>query len=158
MRLLSKIAIQPLRIAFDHWSLRDIYINAIRLSAKYKIRNLSNYLLYNFEDKPEDLWNRLELNIKLCEEFDLIIYSFPMRYSPINDEQKLYQTRKYIGKNWNRKYIRAIQLILNSTKGKVGRNRSFFERAFGKIFQNSLRFYICQIHIFYYVILLKKKG
>ena len=34
--------------------------------------------------------------------------------------------------NWNRKYIRAVQAILNATKGKIGRGVSFFEKAFGK--------------------------
>lgn len=40
--------------------------------------------------------------------------------------------RDFIGKHWNRKYIRAIQAILNSTKGKIGRGIDFFEKAFGK--------------------------
>lgn len=33
---------------------------------------------------------------------------------------------------WNRKYIRAIQSVLNITKGIVAPGRSFFEKAFGK--------------------------
>ena len=32
----------------------------------------------------------------------------------------------------NRKYIRAVQAILNATKGKIGRGVSFFEKAFGR--------------------------
>ena len=40
--------------------------------------------------------------------------------------------RDYIGKYWNRKYIRAVQAILNATKGKIGRGVSFFEKAFGR--------------------------
>ena len=53
-----------------------------------------------------------------------------MKYHPIRDEHS--HDRDYIGKNWNRKYIRAVQAILNATKGKVGRGISFFEKAFGK--------------------------
>ena len=40
--------------------------------------------------------------------------------------------RDYIGKYWNRKYIRAIQAVLNSTKGKIGKGTSFFRKAFGE--------------------------
>ena len=39
--------------------------------------------------------------------------------------------RDFIGEHWNRKYIRSVQAILNSTKGKIGRGKSFFYKAFG---------------------------
>lgn len=121
----------PLRIAFDHWELRDVYEKAVRRAVKGGIKNLSNYLLYNFEDKPEDLYYRLKLNVDLCEELDASIYSFPMKYHPINDP-KYFMNRDFIGKYWNRKFIRAIQAVLNSTKGKIGRGVDFFEEAFGR--------------------------
>jgi len=105
-------------------------IKAIKLAAKYKIRNLSNYLLYNEKDKPEELYQRLEINVLLSEELDINIYSFPMKFHPINGEKHL--NRSYLGENWNRKYIRAIQTILNATKGKIGRGKSFFYKAFGQ--------------------------
>jgi len=130
MKRLSEIPIRPLRIAFDSWSLRQTYENAIRLAAAYGIRNMSNYLLYNYKEEPVDLYRRLKLNIELCEELDVNIYSFPMKYHPIQDP-KYYKNRTFIGEHWNRKFIRAIQAILNSTKGKVGRGKDFFEKAFG---------------------------
>ncbi len=128
---LSEIPIYPLRIAFDHWAIRNTYENAIRIANKYNIDNMSNYILYNFNDKPDELYHRLKLNIDLCEELDIKIYSFPMKYHPITDPE-YFRNRKYIGKHWNRKYIRAIQAILNATKGKIGRGKSYFEEAFGK--------------------------
>ena len=131
MRKLAEVNIYPLRIAFDHWELRDIYETAVRRAVKGGIKNLSNYLLYNFEDKPEDLYYRLRLNVDLCEELDASIYSFPMKYHPINDP-KYFMNRDFIGKHWNRKFIRAIQAVLNSTKGKIGRGVDFFEEAFGR--------------------------
>ena len=67
-----------------------------------------------------ELYWRLKLNVDLCEELGVSIYSFPMKYHPITDP-KYCSNRDYIGKNWNRKYIRTIQAILNSTKGKVGK-------------------------------------
>ena len=131
MNKLSTVNIYPLRIAFDHWELRDIYEKSVRTAVKNGIRNLSNYLLYNFEDKPEHLYYRLRMNVELCEELGASIYSFPMKYHPINDPD-YFRNRNYIGKHWNRKFIRAIQAILNSTKGKIGKGRAFFYAAFGK--------------------------
>jgi len=131
MRKLTEINIRPLRIAFDHYSMKDIYVSAIRIAAQNGITDLSNYLLYNFNDKPEELYYRMKLNVDLCDELNVKIYSFPMKYHPIDDPE-YYDNREYIGKHWNRKFIRSVQAVLNATKGKVGRGKSFFEEAFGK--------------------------
>lgn len=130
IKRLAEIPIQPLRIAFDYWKLRPIYENAVRLAAGVGIKNMSNYLLYNFEDTPIELYYRMKLNVELCEELNVNIYSFPMKYHPIQDPA-YFRNRTYIGKHWNRKFIRCIQAVLNSTKGKVGRGKSFFDEAFG---------------------------
>ena len=105
MEKLSEVNIRPLRIAFDHYDQKDIYIAAIRKAVKYGITDLSNYLLYNFEDKPEELYYRMRINVDLCEELGVTIYSFPMKYHPISDP-KYFRNRDYIGKYWNRKFIR----------------------------------------------------
>lgn len=131
MKKLSEVNIYPLRIAFDHWNLRAVYENSVRIAVRNGITHLSNYLLYNFEDKPEELYYRLRLNVDLCEELGASIYSFPMKYHPINDPE-FFRNRDYIGKYWNRKFIRAIQAVLNSTKGKIGKGVEFFNEAFGK--------------------------
>lgn len=136
VKLLASIAIRPLRIAFDDLKSRPSYEKAVRLSVKAGIKDFSNYLLYNYNDTPEELYTRLRINVDLCDELDVSIYSFPMKYHPIHSEVTngidYSHNRDFIGKHWNRKYIRAIQAILNSTKGKVGKGTSFFEEAFGK--------------------------
>jgi hypothetical protein len=142
MKKLAEVNIRPLRIAFDHWDvdpqkpngkpMREIYEKAVRLAAHYGIRDLSNYLLYNTnDDTPDELYRRLKLNVNLCEELSVSIYSFPMKYHPIDDPM-YFDNRNFTGKAWNRKYIRAIQAVLNSTHGKIGRGKSFFEAAFGE--------------------------
>jgi len=133
MKKLSEINIRPLRIAFDRYTPKMIeqYRSAVELASKYKITNLSNYLLYNYDDKPEDLYERMKMNVELCEELNVTIYSFPMKYHPIDDPDFFYN-RDYIGKHWNRKFIRAIQAVLNATKGKIGKGKTFFEEAFGR--------------------------
>ncbi|NJN97344.1 MAG: hypothetical protein HC875_26305 [Anaerolineales bacterium] len=130
MKLLSQLPIRPMRIAFDHISLREPYEKAIRLADKYGVRTLSNYILFNYKDKPADLWNRLKINLDLNIELESTVYSFPMKFIPLyGDDSK---DRTYIGTHWNRKYIRAIQSILNATGGVVTVNPEFFNRAFGK--------------------------
>jgi hypothetical protein len=132
MSMLATIPIRPLRIAFDSMKFAKAYENAVRLAAKYKIRNLSNYLLFNFRDEPIELYQRMRLNVELSNELNLQIYSFPMRYSPIWDDNKLHHGRDYIGEQWNRKFIRSVQTVLNATKGKVGTKLDFFKAAFGQ--------------------------
>jgi len=134
IKLLSQIPVRPLRIAFDYFGLKEQYIKAIELAAKYDIRELSNYILYNFHDTPDELYKRLQINNELSKTHDLHIYSFPMKYIPLEPTG-----RDFIGKHWNRKFIRAIQAIINVTKGIVApatRNNNskgdFFEKAFGK--------------------------
>ena len=136
VELLSRIAIRPLRIAFDDIRTRPAYEKAIKLSVAAGLNDFSNYLLYNFNDKPVELYQRMKINVDLCEELNVSIYSFPMKYHPLrkkdDDAVDFSHNRDYIGKYWNRKYIRAVQAILNSTKGKIGRGYSFFCEAFGK--------------------------
>lgn len=125
----ARIAISPLRIAFDDLKIKEVYIVALRMSVDAGIKNFSNYLLYNFNDKPSELYTRMEINVLLCDELNVNIYSFPMKYHPLYGEHS--HDRNYIGKHWNKKYIRAIQAVLNSTKGMIGRGTTFFYKAFG---------------------------
>lgn len=75
MQKLSEINIRPLRIAFDHYAQRDVYIEAVTKAAESGIMELSNYLLYNFEDEPSELYYRMKINVDLCEKLGL-------RYTP----------------------------------------------------------------------------
>lgn len=137
MELLSKLEIRPLRIAFDHADEENIkiYKDAQRLAAKYGVKNLSNYILFNYLDTPEELYVRLRINIELNEEFNeaennTSIWSFPMKYMPISGEHC--KDRKYVGRHWNLKILRGVQCILNATHAVVGPKRDYFELAFGK--------------------------
>jgi len=135
MKKLTEIPVKPLRIAFDRYSLQDKYIKAVRLAAEYGIKYLSNYILFNYDDTPDDFYERLKINVKLNEEFEkngykTRIWSFPMKYTPVLGEHS--KDRKFIGENWNSRYLRGIQCILNATHGVVGPKKKFFEAAFGK--------------------------
>ena len=127
LRELATICIDPLRIAFDHWGLRGPYEQAIRFSAGAGLHKLSNYMLYNFKDSPADLYQRMRLNIDLNEDLGIRIFSFPMRYQPVD-----LKDRSHVGDKWSRYYLRSIQLILQATHGVVSGAPSFFKRAFGE--------------------------
>ena len=126
LKELSKLCVSPLRIAFDHWGLRKQYEQSIRFAHKFDMNKLSNYMLYNFYDTPEDLFKRMELNIELNEELGIRIWSFPMRYQPTN-----LPNRSHIGKNWTWYQLRSFQIILQATHGVVSGSPSFFKYAFG---------------------------
>lgn len=128
VKLLSKIAIHPLRIAFDSIKLQKTYIKSVTLAAEHGIRNLSNYILYNYKDTPNDFWQRLKINIDLNMKYNLNIYSFPMKYIPLKAKD-----RKHIDEpRWNWQFIRNVQRILNVVKGSVMPGEDFFYRAFGE--------------------------
>lgn len=126
MEQLARLAIHPLRIAFDDIKLKDVYCKAVRTAHRHGINQISNYILFNYKDKPEDLYERLRVNIELNEELGIQIFSFPMKYSPISETD-----RTYIGANWCKKSVRAISAILQVTKGVVAAGSSFFYKAFG---------------------------
>ena len=127
--VMARLEVKPCRIAFDHVETKETYIKAIKTAIRHGIKDFSNYLLYNFEDAPADLWERLSININLCEEFSsekINLFSFPMKYASIEDTH-----RNFVGKHWNKKYLRSINIILNVTSGIVAKEKDFFVRAFG---------------------------
>lgn len=127
MKRLAELPVYPLRIAFDHISLKDMYIQKIEWAAKFGFKRLSNYILYNYDDTPEDFYERLRINVELNERLRTQIYSFPMKYIPVTNKD-----RKFCGDHWTHRYLRGIQCILQATHGVVGPRREFFEAAFGK--------------------------
>ena len=127
MELLSQLALKPLRIAFDDIKFEQLYVDKMRLAHKHGVRHLSNYILFNFDDTPDDFYKRLRINIELNEELGLSIFSFPMKYVPLDAKD-----RKHIGPSWTKTQLRGIQCILHATHGVVGPRRPFFEAAFGK--------------------------
>ena len=130
LRELSRIALKPLRIAFDHLGLKKPYSQAVRFAAEAGIRDLSNYMLYNFHDSPNDLFERMRLNVSLNEELGIRIFSFPMRYQPVTRKD-----RGHVGKNWNPYYLRSMQVVLQATHGVVSGSPEFFKTAYGDTFE-----------------------
>lgn len=168
---LGELAIRPARIAFDHIEDVEAYKKAIRLCANSGIDHMSNYLLYNGEDftgkgnkyhadAPEDLYERMHISMELQEELTestghkIAIFSFPMRYIPLSDLE-----RGFVGANWNKKFLRALQRMLIPTQGKGVSSRSFFEADFGKSSEEFVKFLMMpEEHLGYRGIFIRKKN
>lgn len=131
LRELSSICIKPLRVAFDHLGLKKPYEQAMRHSADAGLRDLSNYMLYNFHDDPADIFERMRLNVTLNEELGVRIFSFPMRYQPTDRPD-----RGHIGPKWNAHFLRSMQMILQATHGIVSGMPDYFKRAFGDTYED----------------------
>ncbi|MEN6620213.1 MAG: radical SAM protein [Smithella sp.] len=127
MKLLSIISIKPFRLAYDNVNMTKKYTKAFQMAYDYGIRYFSNYLLYNYKDSPNDLWRRLHKNVQLYKEKpDIQAFSFPMKYAPIDRCD-----RNFIGKKWNKKFLSAINVIINVTRGVVAKEMDFFYKAYG---------------------------
>lgn len=130
LRELSRICIAPLRIAFDHLGVKKVYEKSIRMAADNGLKDLSNYMLYNFKDDPRDLFERMRLNVALNEELNIRIFSFPMRYQPVD-----LVDRSHVGPRWTRFQLRSMQVILQATHGIVSGAPEFFKQAFGDTYE-----------------------
>lgn len=127
IRKIAEIAIRPLRLAFDHVKMSNLYIKMMTEAIDAGIKELSTYMLYNFVDEPRELYRRMRVNIELNEQYKSQIFSFPMKYIPLNAKD-----RHFIGQHWTKRQLRGVQVILNATRGIVSHRKDFFEHAFGK--------------------------
>jgi hypothetical protein len=69
-------------------------------------KTVNDYMLYNFKDSPSDLFERMRLNVKLNEELNIRIWSFPMRFQPTD-----LPNRSHIGDKWSRYQLRSSFLM-----------------------------------------------
>jgi hypothetical protein len=144
---LGELALKPARVAFDHMEDEGQYRLALEACARNGIKELSNYILYNGTDftgkgrsykadTPEDLWLRMKLTMGIRDDLNsrhgqggsVRVFSFPMRYVPLDATD-----RTFIGTHWTKKRLGAVQKMLAPTRGIVGCcSRSYFETAFGR--------------------------
>lgn len=155
IKLLSKINVYPLRIAFDRLCEKKIYIDAVELAFKNGFKAVSNYMLYNFRDTPKDLYDRIMVNIKLNEKWKKgvgdhtgQIYCYPMRYAPINQDlgEKANRDRNFFldvdpytidwlnNPAWTPKFSRNIDVIKGVAHGAIPTVPSLARRALGRTF------------------------
>jgi hypothetical protein len=132
-KLLATICVSPIRLALDFVGIRPAYEKAIRLLVEQGFNEFTNYMLFNFNDTPKDLYDRLWVNANLNKELGVRITGFPMRFIPMNDV-----SRRHVAPGWKWRYLRGIQCILLATRGLVSPNPDFIRGAFGQTFENFL--------------------
>jgi len=159
MKLLAELNIKPMRIAFDRIGEKGEYLRALRLAKKYGVRVFSNYMLYNYQDTPKDLYQRLSININLNKHWrnkhnrpTASIYSYPMRYAPIDSTDsptaisqensicvptKLSseQNSTYRGVFWTKRFVRNIEIMKGAAYGSISPTPSLARRTLGKTFK-----------------------
>lgn len=97
---LSKLKMKLIRLAYDHISYKPIIRRAIKLLKEHGIkgRKILVYVLYNFNDNPEEFLERLK------DLMELGVVAYPMRYEPLDALEK----NNYISPSWNKEYLDAI--------------------------------------------------
>lgn len=121
-KLLSKINIDPIRFAFDDICYEKSVLNAIKIAKKHSSREISVYVLYNFNDTPEEFYYKIDL---LNRNKVLV---FPMGYrGPISLKRVL------PGKHWNSYLLRALKLTLlfYYRRGMITESRESFLSIYG---------------------------
>ncbi|MFC1541986.1 hypothetical protein ACFL50_06010 [Candidatus Latescibacterota bacterium] len=144
-KLISTFNLDPIRFAFDHISYEKHLINAIHIAKKYSTKEIRVYVLYNFNDSPEDFYYRINL---LNKEK---VLAFPMEYREPTEVKT-----KFPAPNWNTYILRALRLSLNFyyRKGMITEKRDSFKAIFGK---NSEEFISKLYDIYEYDKSLKKR-
>ena len=132
---LARICLSPVRLAFDFNSakMEKAYRRAITLLAEQGFNEFTNYMLFNFNDSPKDLYYRLFVNAELNAKLGVRITGFPMRFIPMSDVK-----RGFVSKKWSWRYLRGIQCVLLATRGLVSPNPEFIRAAFGKTYEEFL--------------------
>jgi hypothetical protein len=159
MRLLARLNIRPMRIAFDRLREKAEYVRALELANRYGVDEFSNYMLYNYNDTPRDLYERLCVNIRLNEKWlaetpDRVsgkVYSYPMRYAPIDDaDHGAHKHRERIadedaGKRdwlrrpvWTRRFTRNIEIMKGAAHGAISPTPTLAWRTVGATFDEFL--------------------
>ncbi|OPY67791.1 MAG: Radical SAM superfamily protein [Syntrophorhabdaceae bacterium PtaU1.Bin034] len=160
MKLLKQLNIRPMRIAFDNVKDKEAYTKAVRLAHKNGVKEFSNYMIYNFNDTPEDLYERLSINIKLNQEWgkgageaEGQIYSYPMRYAPIKSryDGESTQSRDYVAPNepedqwisWTKRATRNIEVMKGAAFGAISPTPMLAWRTIGRDYKE----FIANLHM-----------
>lgn len=125
IKLLSQIKIKPLRLAFDNCSEDGFIQKAIQLAQEYGFKDISVYVLYNFEDNNDTLEY---FYYRINEINKLGALAYPMCYRPLNNANG-----QYISDKWDKKLVRALKLSLMFyyTKGMITKSREAFKNIYG---------------------------
>lgn len=97
---LSKVRMPVVRVAYDYPKMGHAVKKAIECleAVGFSGRKIISYVLFNFEDKPEDLFERVRnlLEWGAC--------AYPMRFQPLNTLEK----DVYVGPGWTKEQLEMV--------------------------------------------------
>lgn len=122
-KILSTLDIDPIRFAFDDLSSEKSIVRAIELAKGHTNREIRLYVLYNFNDTPEDFYYRIDLLNRMG------VLSFPMEYRHPTQSRTTFSSP-----GWNYALLRALKmsLLFYYRKGMVTESRRSFLEIYGK--------------------------
>jgi hypothetical protein len=94
------LRIDPVRMAYDVPAERKALQTAIPSLeiAGFKLRNMIVYVLYNFQDSPEEFLERL------CDLMEWGVVAYPMRFEPLDSLKK----NQYVADKWTAEQLEMI--------------------------------------------------
>jgi hypothetical protein len=153
MKRLAQLNVLPMRIAFDRVREKRQYIKAVELARDYGVLEFSNYLLYDYKDTPLDLYERMLINIQLNERCAKTskgqgkgkVYSYPMRYAPIDDPKgeranrrreatkrsDVYKRDWFKNPIWTSRFTRNIEIMKGAAHGAISSTPTLARRTIG---------------------------
>ena len=109
-KLLKRLKIYPLRFAFDDISYKDEFMEGVEICKEVGLKQETRVdVLYNFEDTPEDFYERLSLVLNSGW------MAYPMRYKPIFQPDK-----EFLGKRWTLQELNRYDNFCKQMLGRVG--------------------------------------
>lgn len=110
---LKQIRMENIRFAFDGMQEDGYFQRTVTdiIKRHPKSPYFRYLMLYNFTDKPEELWYRLHEAYKLQKKFPKSEHhAYLMRYQPLDALVK----NSYIGEHWNEKTLIAVRKLVNA--------------------------------------------
>jgi hypothetical protein len=112
--------------------------------------------LYDFHDSPEDLFERLRVNIEMNEQWrngrkrSAKVYSYPMHYapttgisyahsSPYDELQDTSQLSSWTSRpRWTSRFVRNVEIMKGAANGAISSTPSLARRTVGRTFREFL--------------------
>jgi hypothetical protein len=97
---LKGLRIDPVRMAYDVPAERKALERAIPVLERvgFKLRNMIVYVLYNFQDSPEEFLERL------CGLMEWGVVAYPMRFEPLDSLKK----NQHIAEKWTAEQLEMV--------------------------------------------------
>ena len=123
---LATIKLSPIRFAFDSAKMESPLMKAVDLARKRSTEEIRVYVLYNFQDTPQELYFRLDLLNRNK------VLAFPMEYRrPISAKTR------FPSQHWNAALLRGFKLTLlyYYRSGLITDSRRSFHSIYGRTYK-----------------------